>query len=97
MMIVPEAANMPPTPCQTEILALGNLRRSVAAHLAHAFLQRIHAVHPGVHVGETAGIGVERQLQIAAGAVLRSAIKDPASPRVPGRPALARRPGDQIL
>ena len=29
MMIVPEAANMPPTPCQTEILAPGILAGAV--------------------------------------------------------------------
>ena len=40
----------------------GNLRRCDAAHLAHALLQGIHAVHAGVHVREAAAISVERQL-----------------------------------
>src|SRR6201996_1977890 len=39
-----------------------HLRRRDAAHLAHAFLQRVHAVHARMHVGEAAAIGVERQL-----------------------------------
>ena len=34
MMMVPEAANMPQTPWQTEILC-----RSYAAHLAHALMR----------------------------------------------------------
>jgi hypothetical protein len=32
-----------------------------------ALLQRIHAVHAGMHVGETAAIGVERQLAAGGG------------------------------
>jgi hypothetical protein len=86
MMIGPEAANMPPTPWQTEILAPGICRGGDAAHLAHALLQYVHA---GMHVGEAAAIGVERipgRLALRAvpgtpGAVLRSAMKAPASPR----------------
>src|SRR6202140_3033869 len=42
-----------------------------AAHLPHALLQRVHAVHAGMHVAQSAAIGVERQLaagpRIAAG------------------------------
>jgi hypothetical protein len=55
-MIVPEAANMPLTPWQTEILAGGG----GAAHLAHALLQGVHAVHAGVHVRQP--LALERQL-----------------------------------
>jgi hypothetical protein len=66
MMIVPEAENMPSTPWQTQILAPGS-GRGGAAHLAHALLQGVHA---GMHVRNTAAIGVEREF--VAGAVLRS-------------------------
>jgi hypothetical protein len=61
-MMVPGAANMPPTLWQTEILASGDLGGGGAAHLAHALLQRVHAVHAGMHIGEAAAVGVERQL-----------------------------------
>src|ERR1700756_4647345 len=64
MMMVPLAANMPPTPWQTEILASGIW--GDAAHLAHALLQRVHAVHARMHVGEAAAIGVERKLAARA-------------------------------
>ena len=43
-------------------LGVGDLGGDDAAHLAHALLQRVHAVHAGMHVGETAAIAVERQL-----------------------------------
>src|ERR1700761_8754683 len=42
-------------------LCVLHLRRRDAAHLAHALLQRVHAVHARMHVGEAAAIGVERQ------------------------------------
>jgi hypothetical protein len=58
---VPEAANMPPTPWQTEIRAPGIWAGGGAAHLAHALLKGVHAVHAGMHVGEPAAIGVQRQ------------------------------------
>src|SRR5215472_16439692 len=51
-------------------LRIRHLRRRDAAHLAHALLQRIHAVHARMHIGEAATIGVERQLA--------------ARPRIPG-------------
>jgi len=63
-------------------LGAGDLGGGSAAHLAHALLQRVHAVHAvyaGMHAGEAAAIGVERQS--APGAVLRAAMKAPASPR----------------
>jgi hypothetical protein len=41
---------MPPTPWQTEIRASGDRGGGDAVHLAPAFLQRIHAVHAGMHV-----------------------------------------------
>jgi len=63
MMIVPDAANMPPTPWQTEIRARG-LGGGNAAHLAHALLQCVHA---GMHVRKPAAIGVERQLAAGSG------------------------------
>jgi hypothetical protein len=45
------AANMPPTPGQTQILAPGILRGGAGtAHLAHA----PPAIHPGIHVREAA-------------------------------------------
>ena len=66
-MIVSDAANMPPTPWQTEIWAPGIWAGAIAAHLAHALLQRVHAVHAGMHVGEAAAIGVERQFAAVGG------------------------------
>ena len=60
MMMVPEAANMPPTPWQTETFCAGDLGGGDPAHLAHALLKRVHAVHAGMHVGEAAAIGFER-------------------------------------
>jgi hypothetical protein len=71
-MIVPEPANMPPAPVADRDLGIRGARWSYAAHLAHALLQCVHAVYAGMHVGEAAAIGVQRQF--AAGAVLRSAI-----------------------
>src|SRR5439155_8833862 len=44
-----------------------DLRRRDAAHLAHTLLQRVHAVHTGMHVAQTAAIGVERQLAAGPG------------------------------
>ncbi len=44
-----------------------HLRRRDAAHLPHALLQRVHAVHAGMHVAQAAAIGVERQLAAGAG------------------------------
>ena len=37
-----------------------DLRWRCAAHLPDALLQRVHPVHAGMHVGQTAAIGVER-------------------------------------
>ena len=54
-------------------LGTRHLRRGGAAHPAHALLQRVHAVHTGMHARKTAAIGVEQQY--AAGAVLRAAMK----------------------
>ena len=71
---VPAAANMPPTPWQTLIFASGTCAGGGAAHLPHALLQGVHAVHARVHVAEAAAVGVERQLA-ADGAVLRSLMK----------------------
>jgi hypothetical protein len=62
MMMMPLAANMPPTPWQTEILVPG-LGQGGAAHLAPALLQCVHA---GMHVGEAAAIGVERDPRAAS-------------------------------
>src|SRR6266404_7075657 len=39
-----------------------DLRRRDAAQLPHAFLQRVHAVHAGMHVAQAPAIGIERQL-----------------------------------
>src|SRR5882757_6038305 len=43
-------------------LCARHLRWGDAAHLPHAFLQRVHAVHARMHVTEAPAIGVERQL-----------------------------------
>jgi hypothetical protein len=48
MMIALEAADMPPTPLQTKILAPG-IWAGAVLHLTHAFLQCIHAVYAGRH------------------------------------------------
>src|SRR5438309_2047293 len=45
----------------------GHLGRGGTAHLPNAFLQRVHAVHAGMHVAETAAIGVERQFAARSG------------------------------
>src|SRR5882672_961855 len=37
-----------------------HLRRRDAAHLPHALLQRVHAVHAGMHIAEAAAVGIER-------------------------------------
>ncbi len=42
-------------------LRAGDLRRRDAAHLPHALLQRVHPVHAGVHIRQSAAIGVQRQ------------------------------------
>jgi hypothetical protein len=60
MMIVPEAANMPPTPWQTQISASGIWAGAMPHIWRTLSLQRVHAVHAGMHVGEAAAIGVER-------------------------------------
>src|SRR6516225_5571238 len=39
-------------------LRVGHLRRRDAAHLAHALLERVHAVHARMHVAQSAAIGV---------------------------------------
>ena len=72
-MMVPLGAKVPPAD------AMGDQDPSDAVHLAHALLTRIHAVHAGVRVGEAVTMGAEGQF--AAKAVLRSAMKAPASPR----------------
>jgi hypothetical protein len=69
MMIVPEAANMSPTPWQAEILAPGIWVRGGAAHL-DALLQGVHAVHAGMHVGEADSIGVEGEFAAGGGVAL---------------------------
>src|SRR6516165_8921942 len=67
MIIVPEAANMPPTPWQTEILAPVIWAGGGAAHLAYTLLQCVHAV---MHVGKAAAIGVEWQLAAGGSSAL---------------------------
>ena len=46
----------------------GDLGGCDAAHLAHALLQGVHA---GMHVGEAAAIGVERQFAAGGGLARR--------------------------
>ena len=69
MMIVPEAANMPPTPWQTEILAPG-----IWAGASRASGARSSAMGTcrtsGMRVGEAAAIGVERQSAAGGGIAL---------------------------
>jgi hypothetical protein len=67
MMIVPEAANMPPTPWQPESLAPG-IWAGAAPRIWRTLSCNAHMPYmPGVHVGEGTAICVERQL--AAGVV----------------------------
>jgi hypothetical protein len=61
---------MPPTPWQTEILAPGIWAGAVPRIWRTLFLQRVHAVHAGTHVGEAAAIGVERQSAAGGGVAL---------------------------
>ena len=51
-------------------LGAGDLGGGGASDLAHAFLQGVHAVHAGMHVGETAAVGVERQFAAGGGVML---------------------------
>jgi hypothetical protein len=46
-------------------LGAGDLGGGGAAHLAHALLQCVHAVHAGMHIGQAAAIGVERDPRAA--------------------------------
>jgi hypothetical protein len=62
MMIVPEAANMPPTPSQTEIRAPGIWAGEIPRIWRTLSCKVYNAVYAGMHVGKTAAIGVERQL-----------------------------------
>jgi hypothetical protein len=62
----------------------------VPAHLAHALLQCVHA---GMYIGKAAAIGIERQL--AAGAVLLSAMKAQAALRGTGLSSPPRRRGSR--
>src|ERR1700720_1533082 len=48
-------------------LGVGDLGGGGAAHLAHALLQCVHA---GMHVGEAAAIGVQRQFAAGGGVML---------------------------
>jgi hypothetical protein len=67
MMIVPEAANMPPTPWQTEILAPGIWAGAMPRIWRTLSAARVHAVHAGMRVRKTATIGVERQFAARGG------------------------------
>jgi hypothetical protein len=49
---------------------VGDLGGGGAAHLARALLQGVHAVLAGMHVGEAAAIGVERELAAGGGVAL---------------------------
>jgi hypothetical protein len=64
MMMVPEAANMPPMPSQTEILAPGICAGAVPR------IWRTLSCHAGMHVGEPTAIGVERQFAARGGVAL---------------------------
>ena len=79
MMMVPEAANMPPNTVAHRDLGAGVLGRGGAAHPARALLPRIHVVHAGMDIGEAAAIVLSSRLP--PGAVLCSAMKAPAPPR----------------
>jgi hypothetical protein len=62
MMLVPEAANKPPTPCQTEILAPGIW--------AGATPRIWRTLSCSAYVGKPAAISVERQLSAVGGVAL---------------------------
>ncbi len=51
-------------------LGAGDLGGGGAAHLAHALLLRVRAVHAGMHVGKAAAIGVQRQFAAGGGIAL---------------------------
>ena len=78
MMMVPEAANMPPTPWHTEILAPGFWAGAVP-RIWRTFSCRVHVVHAGMDIGEAAAIVLSSRLPPEA--VLCSAMKAPAPPR----------------
>jgi len=70
MMIVPEAANMPPTPSQTEIRAPGIWAGEIPRIWRTLSCKAYIAVHAGMHVGKTAAIGVGRQFAAGGGIAL---------------------------
>ena len=61
---------MPPTPWQTEILAPGTWAGAMPRIWRTLSCKRVHAVHAGMHVGEAAAIGVERQFAAGGGVAL---------------------------
>src|SRR6202051_5059261 len=62
-------------PKADEDLGPRNLGRRDAAHLPHALLQGVHAVHARVHVREAAAVGVERQFPAGRGVALPHEIR----------------------
>jgi hypothetical protein len=70
MMMVPEAANMPPTPWQTEIRAPGvwagavpRIWRTLSCNAYMPYMREC--------IGKAAAIGVERQLAAGRGVMAR--------------------------
>jgi hypothetical protein len=61
MMMVPEAANMPPTPWQTEIFA-PEIWAGAVPRIWRTLSCKAYGVHAVMDVGKTATIGVERRL-----------------------------------
>jgi hypothetical protein len=79
MMMVPEAANMPPTPWKTEILAPGIWAGAVLRIWRTLSCKAYMPVHAGMHVGEAAAIGVERQLAAGGGVAVGDEGAGPAA------------------
>ena len=67
MMIVPEAANMPPTTWRTEIFEPEIWAWAVPRKLVHALLTRVHAIDAGMHVGGPAAVGGNNREPIYGG------------------------------
>src|SRR5882757_584278 len=57
-----------------------DLRRRDASHLPYALLQGVHAVHPRMHVGEAAAVGVHRQFASGGGVTLAYEVLRLAAP-----------------
>jgi len=75
MMIVPLAANMPPTTVRRDFRPGPGPGR--CAHLPHALLQAYMPYMPEMHVAESTPLSVERQLAAGRGVALHEARASP--------------------